>query len=459
MAPRSGENTTLQLHMGEGKSSVIIPMAASALANGDQIVRVVVPKALTTQMFQLLVDRLGGLPNRRIYHLPFSRFHKFNQSDVNALFAILEECKHEGGILVAQPEHILSFKLMTVEKQLGQDKSTAAELLRTQQWLQSHARDILDECDEILHVRNQLVYTIGSQRPLEGFPERWTNVQQVLGLVKSLSASIQFCFPRGVEVEPRLIHGAFPRFRILHHDAGKELISRIAWDIMDGLLPNYSFGQASQHVRVAIFNFLTLLDVIPSEVRTVQNYTKGTRTWTGLLHLRGLLACGILLFTLKERRWRVDFGLAPWRTMLAVPYRAKDVPAPRAEFGQPDVAVALTCLSYYYEGLTQEQLVVCFERLLQQGDPMQEYEPWVRELPLVPDALRHISGINTKSSEQWRDLLVPMFSCNKATIDFYLSQVVFPRDAQEFSFKLSCSSWDLAEERTHVVTGEYTLHY
>jgi len=452
MAPQSGKSTTLQLHMGEGKSSVIIPMVASALANGDQIVRVVVPKALTSQMFKLLVDRLGGLLNRRIYHLPFSRSLKFNQLDVEALLAILEECKREGGILVTQPEHILSFKLMTVEKQLGQDKIIGAELLRIQRWLTTHVRDILDECDEILHVRNQLVYTIDSQRPLEGFPERWTSAQQILGLVKHRAASVQSCFPRGAEIEPRP-HGAFPHFRILHHDAGKDLIFRIARDIMDGLLTNYSFGQAPQHVQDAIFNFLTLRDIPSSEIQAVQGYTASTRAWTGLLHLRGLLAFGILLFALKERRWRVDFGLAPRRTMLAVPYRAKDVPAPRAEFGQPDVAVVLTCLSYYYEGLTQEQLVVCFERLLQQDDPTQEYEAWIRDLSLVPDALRHLSGINTESSEQWNDLLIPIFSHNKATVDFYLSQVVFPREAKEFSFKLSCSSWDLAEEKAHVVTG------
>ena len=185
IAPQSGQNTSLQLHMGEGKSSVIIPMAASALANGDQLVRVVVPKVLTTQMYQLLVDRLGGLPNRRIYHLPFSRSHELDQSGVKALLAILEECKREGGILVAQPEHILSFKLMTVEKQLGQNKGIAADLLRAQLWLRSHVRDMLDECDEILHVHNQLVYTIGSQRPLQGFPERWASAQQILGLVKN----------------------------------------------------------------------------------------------------------------------------------------------------------------------------------------------------------------------------------------------------------------------------------
>ena len=457
MAPQSGRNTTLQLHMGEGKSSVIIPMAASVLANGSQIVRVIVPKALTAQMFQLLVDRLGGLLNRRIYHLPFSRSLQLNQSGVKLLLSILQECKREGGVIVAQTDHLLSFKLMAVEKQLGQDKGLRIALLAAQRWLHSHVRDILDECDEILHVRNQLVYTIDSQRPLHGSPERWTSAQQVLDLVKCHATSLWSCFPREVEVENRP-HGAFPHFRILHHNAGKNLVLKIAWDITNGLLPNYSFAQAPQHVQNAIYRFLSLVDVSSNEIRMVHDYIGKNHVWTGLLHLRGLLAYGILLFALKERRWRVDFGLAPWRTMLAVPYRAKDVPAPRSEFGQPDVAVILTCLSYYYEGLTQEQLVVCFERLLQQDDPTQEYETWIRDLLAVPDGLRHISGINTESSEQWRDLLIPIFSYNKATVDFYLSQVVFPRQAKEFPCKLSCSSWDLAEHRTHVVTGKYSMH-
>jgi hypothetical protein len=45
----------------------------------------------------------------------------------------------------------------------------------------------------------------------------------------------------------------------------------------------------------------------------------------GILLLRGLLmeGEGILNYVLKERRWRVDYGLDPSRTLLAVPYRAK----------------------------------------------------------------------------------------------------------------------------------------
>ncbi|KAI6138914.1 hypothetical protein BKA82DRAFT_4230067 [Pisolithus tinctorius] len=175
--------------------------------------------------------------------------------------------------------------------------------------------------------------------------------------------------------------------------------------------------------------------------------------WMSLLHLRGLLASGILSFALMERRWRVGYGLAPPRTMLAVPYRAKDIPAPRAEFGHPDVAIVLTCLSYYYGGLNQEQLKLCFDRLFMLDNPDQEYHSWVRDCLDVPEHLRQTSGINTQSLDQWKDHLIPIFSYNQSIIDFYLSQVVFPKEAKEFPSKLSSGGWDLAEERAHVTTG------
>ena len=62
----------MQLNMGEGKSSVIVLISVAKLADSNQLVQVVVPKALTAQMFQLLVDCLSGLTNCQIYYLPFS---------------------------------------------------------------------------------------------------------------------------------------------------------------------------------------------------------------------------------------------------------------------------------------------------------------------------------------------------------------------------------------------------
>ncbi|KAL4078001.1 hypothetical protein J3A83DRAFT_4087181 [Scleroderma citrinum] len=457
ISPQSGKNTALQLHMGEGKSSVIVPMVASDLADGEKLVRVVVPKALTAQMFHLLVERLGGLTNRRIYYLPFSRSLQVDQSGVGAFHAILNECRQEHGILVLQPEHILSLRLLSVEKQLQDgENEVATRLLQTRQWLHSHSRDILDESDEILHVRNHLVYTIDSQRPLEDFPYRWTTTQQVLGFVRKHAAALHSSLPLQVEYENRGSRehaGVFPHIRLLHPEAGKKLVHLIVQDIMDGQLSDLIFTQADRSVQGSIRNFITEADVDPYDVQMVQDYSRATSTWTRILHLRGLLACGILSFALTERRWRVGFGLAPLRTMLAVPYRAKDVPALRAEFGHPDVAVVLTCLSYYYQGLDHHQLRSCFDILLQLDSPDLEYDIWVRDWPAAPECLRQVSGINVKSLEQWDALLFPIFSRNQSTIDFYLSRVVFPKEAKEFSFKLSSSGWDLAEEKTHVTTG------
>jgi hypothetical protein len=124
------------------------------------------------------------------------------------------------------------------------------------------------------------------------------------------------------------------------------------------------------------------------------------------------------------------------------------VPSPRAEFGHPDVAIALTCLSYYYDGLTKDQLLLCFDLLAKLDDARTEYDHWVEhERDIIPAALRQLNGVNTEDETQVDDLLVPWLSRNKRVVDFFLSQVVFPRAAREFPEKLPTSAWDLVEEK------------
>jgi hypothetical protein len=125
----------------------------------------------------------------------------------------------------------------------------------------------------------------------------------------------------------------------------------------------------------------------------------------------------------------------------------------RAEFGHPDVAIALTCLSHYYGGLTKEQILLCFDLLTKLDNPEVEYDHWVEVGPDVPTALCQLSGVNTKDDTQVDEFLVPLFSRNKRVIDFYLSEVVFPRAAKEFQFKLPSSAWDLVEDKRNVTTG------
>ena len=150
ISPQSGENTVIQVNMGEGKSSVIIPIAAAALADGNQLVRVVVPKELTVQMFELLTSRLGGLANKPIYHLPFSRAPEYDSLSGNVislqtddLRKAMSRCMAERGILLVQPEHIMSLKLISVTEQIRGGKLVASLLPKLYQSIYRHVRAAL----------------------------------------------------------------------------------------------------------------------------------------------------------------------------------------------------------------------------------------------------------------------------------------------------------------------------
>ncbi|KAL6306962.1 hypothetical protein BKA93DRAFT_878262 [Sparassis latifolia] len=423
IAPSSGRNTVLQLNMGEGKSAVIAPLAATALADGRKLVRVVVLKSLSSQMFHLLVDRLSGLANRRIFYLPFSRDIRMGPQVVQRIRSLYEEC----------------------------DGQITEALLELQHWLDTVTRDILDESDEMLNVGYQLVYTAGQQRPIEDHPDRWKTTQHVLSLVKDHSSSFHILHPDEMEFVPGT-GGTYPMIRILHDRAWEGLATDVARHIVN---TDPTLRHLPENLREAALMFITenVSSVPGSRVRLLEEHYKRDGLWKKLLLLRGLLGHGLIGYVLKEKRWRVDYGLDLTRTLLAVPYRAKDVPSLRADFGHPDVAIALTCLSYYYGGLTSEQLDTCFELLLKSDEREVLYESWVRDNDAVPPFLRQLIGINHEDSRQREHFLVPLFRRCSAVIDFYLAEVVFPRYAKEFPEKLSTSAWDLAEIKTHVTTG------
>ncbi|KAG8938032.1 hypothetical protein FRC03_007699, partial [Tulasnella sp. 419] len=367
-------------------------------------------------------------------------------------------CIQARGVLVVQPDHILSFKLMGLDRKYNTDPSTdptnevvANWLLESQRWLTSNSRDILDESDEILHVKYQLVYTVGQQQSVHGSPDRWIIVQQVLALVKKHAGAIHHSHPDGFEVVDDH-SGGYPRIRILSDDAGAALIKLVAEDIWNGALDHCSFDLFPLELRSSVLSYIASLQVSSQDNHILEEYCRNSDAWNTLLIVRGLLAHGILQFVLKEKRWRVDYGPDFSRSMMAVPYRAKDVPSLRAEFSHPDVAILLTCLSYYWQGLSQSQLEQCFDLLLKQDNPSMEYRKWVVHEQMVPEQLTHLGGIHLRDLDQ-RTELHNVFHRNHAVIDFFLSQIVFPRDAKEFPSKMATSGWDLAETKGHVTTG------
>ncbi len=77
--------------------------------------------------------------------------------------------------------------------------------------------------------------------------------------------------------------------------------------------------------------------------------------------------------------------------MQAVPFRAKDVPAERAQFSHPDVSIILTILSYYFSGLREDQIEMAFRALSKMSDKQSEYLKWIEffdPIDIVPVWIR-----------------------------------------------------------------------
>ncbi|CAF1612201.1 unnamed protein product, partial [Rotaria sordida] len=212
------KNLVLQMNMGEGKTSVILPMLAASLASSDSsLVRIVVLKSLFPTNYQSLRCKLGGLLNRRIFSFLCRRDMNFNEKQINHIFNRLKQGLHNCDVILTSPEDILSFDLLTIDKCRRNEFDVGRSMLTVQRWLKLFARDVLDESDEILHVKYQLVYTVGSQQNVDGGAERWNIIQTVLYLVKKHALSISKCVSEEVCYKSPPRKSAFPEFRLQSH--------------------------------------------------------------------------------------------------------------------------------------------------------------------------------------------------------------------------------------------------
>ncbi|KAF7560418.1 hypothetical protein G7046_g3736 [Stylonectria norvegica] len=453
--PPGDSNAVMQLNMGEGKSSVIVPIIALSLADGSRLVRVVCAKPQSKQMFEMLVSKLGGLLGRRVYHMPFSRALKIGEEEAGIIAKVYAQCMSEGGILLVQPEHILSFQLMGLECHISEHDSLGTMLLQTQHFFNTNTRDIVDESDENFSVKFELVYTIGQQRPIEHGPHRWLAIQEVLELVPRYSMVLKQTLPLSVEIHEH--ETRFPRTRLLHKNAEEKLVQLLATQICQNGLAGLPISRQPQGIRDAIFQYLTKLEPSEADIQAVeQSSLWNASTSTSLLLIRGLLAGRILGFAFAEKRWRVNYGLDATRkpaTRLAVPYLAKDCPTARSEFSHPDVVIVLTCLCYYYSGLDDEQIFVTFKHLLKADQADVEYQVWVCSAPGLPDEFQQLEGINIRDRDQCVAHVFPHLKYSKGAIDYFLARIVFATEMREFPHKLSASGWDLGRIKSHPTTG------
>ncbi|KAJ3494454.1 hypothetical protein NLG97_g4066 [Lecanicillium saksenae] len=455
--PKSGKNEISQLIMGGGKSSVIVPAVAARLADGKRLVRVIVAKPQAKQMFSMLVEKLGGLIDRRVFMMPFSRSVKLQAGHLGIMQRLYDDCLSNGGVLLMQPEHILSFQLMAIEKHIAKDLETGHAMLKILRFLHNKARDIIDESDENFSIKFELVYTLGKQRDVDQGPSRWTCIQEALEVCRTVIPAVQARFPDSIEVYPGPV-GCFQRTRLLGQDAVDYLVYLVSKHICENGLTGFPIIHQPESVRRAVCNYIQKPLLSESEVEFLDGggdfVTNNTKDMLYLL--RGLLAGRVLPFVFSRKRWRVDYGLdkeRPRPTKLAVPYRAKDVPSARSEFSHPDIVIALTSLSYYYGGLADEDMFACVRHLQRSNQADIEYQAWIKDADNLSPSFRQLGSINLEDSRKCIRELFPALCRGKSVVDYFLSNLVFPQEMKEFPSKLSASGWDIGESRSHPTTG------
>ncbi|KAH7063255.1 hypothetical protein B0J12DRAFT_758465 [Macrophomina phaseolina] len=348
--PDGETNSALQLNMGEGKSSVIVPM---------QLARLV-------QTQHLLSQRLCGLK-------------RLDEAQIDKLRHIFRQCMEEQGILTALPEHMMSFRLMGRER-LQTQPSLGWSMICLEKWLGAHCRDVLDESDEILDPRFQL-------QMMDGQPDRWIMTQRLLALFAEQARRLHSQGSR-----------SYPMITFLDHTIGHTLLELVVKEIGRGNL----IGAA--------------LDFIWERSIRAHEFS-GTDL--------GLIAHNVLQFAFQQKRWLVNYGLDLSRCMIAVP----------AEFGHPDVAIILTCMSYYY---------TAFDLLFKESDPPSEYARGAADCLNLP--IRSLYGINLDDERSWEEDVFPHLRFSKSAADFFMAMVVFPHEGKEFPAKMSSSAWDIPSQ-------------
>ncbi|KAL0243067.1 hypothetical protein GEMRC1_005628 [Eukaryota sp. GEM-RC1] len=376
-----------QLFMGEGKTSVIVPLICLGILSDPKktVPRVTILKPLYNtclNKYQTLFSCLG---------LRLGRFvcQRSDSYDANHYNSIITDCD----LLITTAEYRQSFILKTKT-----DNSLASVSLE-------NVHDILDESDEILDPRSQLIYPYGQPQVLDGGRLRWVIGEAIL---QSMKHFFEFPFEHELYIS----------------DCKLDILTYI----LDG---NTSLEDQDR------------LDLKPSTKSLIIDYALGDshdfsifsdRIRTVALILRGYFYYSVLERALKLR-YRVNYGRDVKRkSLLAVPFRAKDVPALASEFSDVDLAIFLTLLTWHQTGLDHRQFSTVLNSLQSSHEHMLSI--WTDGEFSFDNLVFEDDGLILRLHDQLGN--------DPRVIDFYLNLKCFPTYTKQFPTKRSTSPWDLA---------------
>ncbi len=450
----------IQLNMGCGKTRVILPMLVLHLSlprrEYQHITRLTILTALFKENYSFFREQLtGSLACVKVYLMPFCREIELCDRRVQALLTLVHQCRRERGIMMVAPEHRLSLNLK-LKEMLGSENLARSCMSQKLQYLCGGIwRDILDECDELLHHRFQLIYACGNVEGLPSGPIRFRAAQALINSfffhedVTKFLISHQNVFVGAADLKSK--SEKFPSIRVNAQTAPEPLIREFRSVLAEAMLadPPYEFQWLHRHALEAHL-MAAMIDPCAS-LKFMEGLPLSNQN--DILALRGLLA-GDILWHCLQKRHRVDFGIArPGKKRICVPFRGADTPSLRSEFSHPEVAITLTLMAYYSDGLDEKEIRQAFRELLKLGPVAKQsyYSQWYElskqrlriESPEMEAAVDTVEKLDPTNPYQFK-ILVEYFRSNMLTINFWLNTCVFPEEMQHHPWRLTANSWHLA---------------
>lgn len=262
------------------------------------------------------------------------------------------------GFVVVAPEHRVSFILKNRVNEEALCRSLHEDVINV---MNERCIDIYDEVDAMVHPKWELVYALGEQQALKSAESRWSAIQANLRIVCRSPGHAVMKLLKNDRIA--IIHDeTFNKLRLLrgsHLDQNLPLLLRpIAQQLFEDppyeirWLKPLSDAKKQELIPICIDSTIPVPDVY-------QTIELDSTQADQILTIRACLAHRVVISALTKRP-RVDYGVPTGRRLLlAVPFRASDVPAERAESSHQDSVITLTYLSFYHSGVTAMQLREC----------------------------------------------------------------------------------------------------
>ena len=165
--------------MGGGKTTVVGPMLALMLADGNTLVVQTMPQALLEQSKATLRATFSAIMRKRVFTLVFERSSELGWETVEKLHS----ARHNRGVVLCTGSTIKALQLKLLEKmdvlrdtRRKQHPSMEVDLRGLVEVMRVYQSSclIMDEVDLLLHpLKSELNFPIGKKHALDLSPQRW----------------------------------------------------------------------------------------------------------------------------------------------------------------------------------------------------------------------------------------------------------------------------------------------